>query len=165
MQHQPPQPAATPHQLSQPGATPTEMQQAPIPSSGGNGAILSQIVYGEVIVLMSITCEECVQCVTSVSFSADHPRHLMLFRKNVSRRAAGKGRAVLEGVGLDSAAIRACFEDHPLEAEEAVQSGLTKWIEGKGLQPPIWQVLFDAMTYAGIAQQHIRDLKTDLGLN
>ena len=102
---------------------------------------------------------------TSVSFSADHPRHLMLLRKHVSRRAAGKGRAVLEGVGLDSAAIRACFEDHPLEVEEAVQSGLTKWIEGKGLQPPSWQVLFDAMSYAGIAQQHIRDLKTDLGIN
>ena len=89
----------------------------------------------------------------------------MLFRKHVSRRVAGRGMAVLEGVGHDSAAIRACFEDHPLEAEEAVQSGLTKWIEGKGLQPPTWQVLVDAMTYAGIAQQQNQDLNTDLGLN
>lgn len=88
----------------------------------------------------------------------------MLLRTYVSRTAADKGRAVLEGIGLDTATIRTCFVDHPLEVEEAVQTGLTEWIEGKGCQPPTWQVLFDAMSYARIARQHIRELKTDIRL-
>ena len=82
----------------------------------------------------------------------------------MSRVAAGKGRAVLEGVGLRTATIGPCFEDNPQDVESAVQAGLTKWIEGTGLQPPTWKVLLDAMEYAQIAQQHIQDLKADLGL-
>ena len=89
----------------------------------------------------------------------------MLSRIHVSRTAAGKGRAVLEGVGLHTATIEACFADHPQDAEAAVQAGLTKWIGGKGCQPPTWKVLVDAMDYAGIAQQHIQALKADLGLH
>ena len=82
----------------------------------------------------------------------------------MSRTAADNGRAVLEGVGLHTATIRPCFEDHPRNTEAAVQAGLTKWIEGKGCQPPTWEVLLGAMEYAQIAQQHIQDLKADLGL-
>ena len=88
----------------------------------------------------------------------------MLFRIHVSRTAAENGRAVLEGVGLHTVTIRSCFEDHPRNTEAAVQAGLTKWIEGKGRQPPTWKVLLDAMKYAQIGQQHIQDLKADLGL-
>ena len=117
----------------------------------------------------------CLSCVTfaffedvsvkSLPFSADRPCYLMLFRKHVSRRAADKGRAVLEGVGLNASTIRTCFEDNPRNIEEAVQTGLIKWSEGHGLQPPTWKVLLQAMLYSEIAQQHIRDLKTELGLH
>ena len=88
----------------------------------------------------------------------------MLSRIHVSRTAAGKGRAVLEGVGLHTATIEACFTDHPQDTEAAVQAGLTKWIGGEGRQPPTWEVLLGAMKYAQIAQQHIQDLRTDLNL-
>ena len=103
--------------------------------------------------------------VKSLPFSSDQPGYLMLFRKHVSRRAAEKGRAVLEGVGLDASTIRTSFEDNPRNIEETVQTGLTKWSEGQGLQPPTWKVLLQAMSYSKIAQQHIRDLETELGLH
>ena len=98
----------------------------------------------------------------SLSFSADHPRHLMLFRSHISRRAAGKGRAVLEGVGLDAPTIAACFTAHPLNEEGAVQEGLTKWCGGKGVQPPTWRVLVEAIAFAEIAQQDIEALRSAL---
>ena len=102
--------------------------------------------------------------VKSLPFSADHPSYLMLFREHVSRKAADKGRAVLEGVGLTAPTIHTCFENHPRSVEEAVHTGLIKWSEGQGLQPPTWTVLLKAMSYSKIAQQHIQDLKTELGL-
>ena len=124
----------------------------------GRDPVLSQKVYGELV--SSVTCEECaVKC---RAFSADHPDHLILFRKYVSRKAATKGRAVLEGVGLLTETIDACFSSHPLDEEEAVQAGLTRWSGGQGRQPPTWVVLISAMEYANIAQQHIEDLKKEL---
>ena len=98
-------------------------------------------------------------------FCVDRTDHLKLFRKYVSRAAAGKERAVLEGVELDVATIQRCFEDHPRSVEEAVQSGLTEWSGGQGHQPPTWKVLLDAMEYAQISQNHIEDLKIALGLH
>ena len=80
----------------------------------------------------------------------------------MSRRAAGNGIAVLEGVGLDAATIRACFANYPRNVEDAIQTGLTKWTGGEGIQPPTWDVLLIAMEYAGIAQQHLQDLMEDL---
>ena len=100
--------------------------------------------------------------VKSLSFSADHPRHLMLFRRHISRRAAGNGRAVLEGVGLDVPTIAACFTAHPLNEEGAVQEGLTNWCGGNGVQPPTWRVLVEAIEYANIAQQDIEALRSAL---
>ena len=97
------------------------------------------------------------------SFSADRLNYLMLFRKHVSKRAAGKGRAVLEGVWLDAATIEACFRNNPQDVEEAVQAGLTKWVEGKGRQPPTWGGLVEAMEYAEIESKHIEALKASLG--
>ena len=139
---------------------PTESSQI----DGGNEDILSQNVYGELFVL----CHFCLLWgvnVKGLPFSADRPRYLMLFRKHVSRRAADKGRAVLEGVGLTAPTIQTCFVNNPLNVEEAVHIGLTKWSEGQGLQPPTWKVLLQAMSYSEIAQQHIRDLETELGLH
>ena len=45
----------------------------------------------------------------------------------MSRKAATKGRAVLEGVGLLTETIDPCFSSHPLDEEGAVQAGLTRW--------------------------------------
>ena len=138
------------------------------PNSGGGGngtsfrkeSILSQKVSGEFI--RCVVCEECVaKC---LSFSADRPDQLILFRTYVSRKAAKKGRAVLEGVGLRTHAIDACFSNHPLHEEEAIQEGLTKWSNGQSDKPPTWQVLLDAMNYAEIAQEHVKGLKRKLGL-
>ena len=86
----------------------------------------------------------------------------MLFRRYVSRNAAGEGRAVLEGVRLSYHEIEACFITHRWNEEDAVQAGLIKWCEGKGAQPPTWSVLIEAMEYADFAQQHIHDLKVEL---
>ena len=122
--------------------------------------MLSQKVYGELV--SSVTCEECaVKC---CAFSADRPDHLKLFRKYVSRKAATKGRAVLEGVGLVTETIDACFSSHPLDEEEAVQAGLTRWSGGQGRQPPTWQVLLETMTFAQSVQEHVRGLKKTLGV-
>ena len=96
---------------------------------------------------------------------ADRLNYLVLFRRHVSKRAAGKGRAVLEEVLLDAATIEACFRNRPLNEEEAVQAGLTKWAQGKGHQPPTWGVLLEAMENAEIPQQDINDLKASLGLH
>ena len=99
-----------------------------------------------------------------VTFTAERPDHLMLIRKHVSRKAAGKERALLEGLQLDTATIETCFRNNPLDVVEAVQAGVTKWIECSGHQPPTWGVLLEAMDDAEFARQHIQDLKRDLGL-
>ena len=101
---------------------------------------------------------------TIPSFYADCPNYLIPFRKHVSKTAAGKGRAVLEGVCLDAPAIEAWFVNNPRNVEAAVQDGLTKWVGGKGHQPPTWGVLVEAMQYAEIDTKHIQDLKASLGL-
>ena len=128
-------------------------------SPQSDDAILSENVSGELVILVSLWMNVSVK---SFSFSTDHPRHLMLFRKHISRRAAGNGRAVLEGVGLDAPTIAACFTAHHSNEEEAVQEGLTKWCGGAGFQPPTWGVLVEAIEYANIAQQDIEALKRAL---
>ena len=91
-----------------------------------------------------------------------HRQCVMLFRRFVSRNAAGRGRAVLEGVGLSSEAIRMCYSNSAHDEEEAVQSGLKRWRDGEGVTPPTWKVLFEAMDYAEIGVQHITSLEEEL---
>ena len=98
------------------------------------------------------------------ALSADRTDHLMLFRTHVSKNASGKTKAVLEGVGLDSATIASCISANPFNDVEAVQEGLTRWKGGKGTQPPTWGVLIKAMKYAEIAQQDVEALEGELGL-
>ena len=81
----------------------------------------------------------------------------------MSRQAAKKGRAVLEGVGLHTETIDACFSNHPNDDDGAVQEGLTKWSSGHSHKPPTWEALLDAMEYAEIAENHVRGLKEKLG--
>ena len=82
----------------------------------------------------------------------------------MSRKADGNGWAILEGVGLGSNAIKACFSKHPVNEEEAVQAELVKWTRDQGYKPHTWQVLLEAMEYAEFSQQYIQDLKKELGL-
>ena len=109
-----------------------------------------------------MSLEDVCDCELSTT-TTDHPDHLKLIRIHVSRTTAG-GKAVLEGVGLDAATIDTCFRNNPRDAEEAVQDGLKRWIEGNCHQPPTWGVLLDAMEYAKIKQKYIQNLKRDLGL-
>ena len=81
----------------------------------------------------------------------------------MSRKAAGKGKAVLEGVGLDDTAIEKHFRNNPFDVVEAVQSGLMEW-SGGYYKEPTWEVLLGAMEHARISKQHIQSLKADLGL-
>ena len=148
--------------------SPPHMHPSPLLSSlpadspqSSDDSILSQKVYGELVFLMSLVRNRVKKCL----HSADHPDYLMFFRVHVSRRAAGKGRAVLEGVGLDAPTIDTCFEDHSKTVEEAIQTGLIKWSDGQSCKPPTWEVLLGAIAYAEIAQQDIARLKTALGLH
>ena len=84
----------------------------------------------------------------------------MLFRKYVSRKGIGKGRAILEWVGLDPAAIEQCYGTPGLDEEEAIQKGLHKWRETNG-DCCTWQVLLEAMKFAGITQ-HCTELVEEL---
>lgn len=89
-------------------------------------------------------------------------RHcVMLFRKCVSRNAAYRGRAVLEGVGLSYETIRMCYKNSSQDEEEAVQSGLMRWKEGDGGRPT-WAFLIESMEYARIGEQHVRALEEEL---
>ena len=90
-----------------------------------------------------------------------HQKCDMLFRIFVSECAAGKGRAILEGVGLSAEARDMCYTNHPLNEEEAVQSGLIKWRNGGG-NSPTWAVLLESMKYAKIGMQHIKKLKEEV---
>ena len=85
----------------------------------------------------------------------------MLFRRFVSRNAAGRGRAVLEGVGLSHETIQMCYKNSSQDEEEAIQSGLMKWRDGSG-DSPTWEVLIEAMGYAEIGVQHIQGMKEEL---
>ena len=88
-------------------------------------------------------------------------RFTVLFRKHISRNAAGKGKAILEWVGLTQPEIRLCYQNNPLNEEEAIQDGLNKWRETRG-DCCTWQVLLGAMEFAGIAQEHCSELVKEL---
>ena len=81
----------------------------------------------------------------------------------MSRQAWGKGRALLEALGLTGAQIAQCYGMHPLNEEESVQDGLQVWIEGG--RNTTWGDLLRAMETAGIAIQQRDGLKEDLCSN
>ena len=89
--------------------------------------------------------------------------HLVLLRRYVSRQAWGKGRALLEVLGLTTAQIAQCYSMHPLNEEESVQDGLQVWI--KGGRNTNWGDLLRAMGTAGIAIQQCDGLKVELCSN
>ena len=85
----------------------------------------------------------------------------MMLRTFVSKMAAGKGRALLEGLGLTAEMRDTCYINNPSNVEEAIQSGLLEWRKGSG-SSPTWEVLLKAMDHAGIAVQHIAKLKEEI---
>ena len=85
----------------------------------------------------------------------------MLFRQHVSRKAAGKGKILLEGLELDLETIDTLIVNNPEDMESAVQAGLIKWSGGQG-RPPTWQVLCEAMTKARMELTGIDSLKQAL---
>ena len=88
-------------------------------------------------------------------------RHAVLFRKHINRQAAGKGKAILEWVGLTRQEIKFCYQNNPFNEEEAIQDSLDKWRETHG-DHCTWQVLLDAIKFAGIEQQHCSELVKEL---
>ena len=89
--------------------------------------------------------------------------HLVLLRRRVSQQAWGKGRALLEALGLTTAQIAKCYGMHPLNEEEAVQHGLQVWLEGGA--NTTWEVLLKAMETAKIDMQQRKGLKEELRSN
>ena len=80
----------------------------------------------------------------------------------MSRKSAGKGRAVLEYVGLAPETVRACYGKHPFSEEEAVQEGLIMWSEGHHGKTCTWKELLGAMEHARIGEQHYTGLREEL---
>ncbi len=99
----------------------------------------------------------------SFSFSpAACEGYATLLRTYVSRNAARTGRAVLEYLRLSHERIEMCYEIHPTNIEEAVQSGLQEWSVVHCSRSATWKVLLDAMDHGGIACQHIASLRAEL---
>ena len=97
----------------------------------------------------------------SPSSVVGHKKCAMLFRRYVSRTAAGSGRAVLEGVGLTNETIQMCYKNSPQNEEEAIQSGLMKWRDGSR-DSATWAMLIEAMEYAQIGTEHIEAMKKEV---
>ena len=86
--------------------------------------------------------------------------HLVLLRRRVSQQAWGKGRALLEALGLSAAQIAKCYGMHLPNEEEAVQHGLLVWMEGG--TNTTWEALLKAMETAEIDVQQREGLKEKL---
>ena len=84
----------------------------------------------------------------------------MLLRRHVSQQAWGKGRALLEALGLNGAQIAKCYSMYHPNEEESVQSGLQEWIGGG--TNITWKDLLKAMNVAGIAVQQCEELQKEL---
>ena len=87
----------------------------------------------------------------------------MLLRRCVSQQAWGKGRALLEALGLSGAQIAKCYGMHPLNEEEAVQHGLQVWVEGG--TNTTWETLLEAMETAEIDVQQREELMEECRSN
>lgn len=78
----------------------------------------------------------------------------------MSKKSAGKGKALLESLGLPAEKIEEVFINNGTH-EEAVQNGLKEWIAG-GFSDPTWRTLLEAMKEAEIAIKHHDELKAEL---
>ena len=81
----------------------------------------------------------------------------------MSQQAWGKGRALLEALGLSAAQIAECYGMHHPNEEEVVQRGLQVWLEGGA--NTTWEALLEAMETAEIDVQQREGLKEELRSN
>ena len=81
----------------------------------------------------------------------------------MSQQAWGKGRALLEALGLSGAQIAKCYGMHPLNEEESVQHGLQVWLEAGN--NTTWEALLKGMETAEIDVQQREGLKEELRSN
>ena len=81
----------------------------------------------------------------------------------MSQQAWGKGRALLEALGLSAAQIAKCYGMHLPNEEDAVQHGLQVWLEGG--TNTTWEALLEAMETAEIDVQQREGLKEELRSN
>ena len=113
-----------------------------------------------VLVRIAVTVHVNPYCPPSLAARKDY---VILLRKYVSRRSAGKGRAVLEYVGFDGSEIEMFYVKKQKDEEEAVHSGLLEWASGKAKgRPTTWEILIGAMVHAEISVQYIDELKKEL---
>ena len=77
--------------------------------------------------------------------------------------SAGKGKALLEKLGLAPETIALCYSKTQDE-EGAVQEGLFLWKDSADCDHT-WKELVEAMLYAGIGVQHVEELKEELYQN
>lgn len=77
----------------------------------------------------------------------------------MSSKAVGKGKALLEALGLTRSQRAQCYSRNPGEEVEAIQEGLEDWI---GSVDPTWGDLLTAMETAEISIQDRNDLKKRL---
>ena len=92
--------------------------------------------------------------------AVDFKNHPVLLRRYVSRQAYGKGRALLEALGLSTAKIKKYYGMYPLNEEESVQEGILAWI-GEHLNST-WGDVLNAMKVAGIDIQQCKGLEEEL---
>ena len=103
----------------------------------------------------------CGRILLSLWMVTDSEGYPILLRTYVSRRSAGKGRALLEKLGLSPEKIALCYSKYPQDEEEVVQEGLYAWKDDVSSEPT-WKTLVDAMLYAGIGVQYVEELKEEL---
>ena len=92
--------------------------------------------------------------------AVDFKNHPVVVRRYVSRQAYGKGRALLEALGLSTAKIKKYYGMYPLNEEESVQEGILAWI-GEHLNST-WGDVLNAMKVSGIAIQQCKGLEEEL---
>ena len=81
----------------------------------------------------------------------------------MSSQACGKGKALLEALGLTRAQIAKYYGMYPLNEEESVQVGLQEWID-RDINAT-WRDLLEAMKTARIAVQQCDGLEKKLYCN
>ena len=52
--------------------------------------------------------------------------HAFIFRKYISGKSAGKGKALLECMGLSPDEIKFCYQSNPLDEDQSIQDSLNQ---------------------------------------
>lgn len=98
------------------------------------------------------------------SYFCCRPSHA--FQNLCEQQCSRQSKWVLEGIGLDTPTMDACFSAHPLSDEEIVHTSragqMERWPDLLPKQPPTWEVLITAMKNAKIDPMHSEELEESL---